>query len=75
MHELGIVFHIIDSLKEIAEENENIKVCKIDVDEEPELAKRFRIVSIPTLIAMKDGNVVNQALGAMPKEKILALLP
>ena len=62
-------------IEEIAEENENIKVCKIDVDEEPELAKRFRIVSIPTLIAMKDGNVVNQALGAMPKEKILALLP
>ena len=62
-------------IEEIAEENENIKVCKIDVDEEPELAKRFRIVSIPTLIAMKNGNVVNQALGAMPKEKILALLP
>ena len=61
-------------IEEIAEENENIKVCKIDVDQEPELAKRFRIVSIPTLIAMKDGNVVNQALGAMPKEKILALL-
>lgn len=62
-------------LEEIAEENADIKVCKIDVDQEPELAKRFKVVSIPLLVAMKDGNIVNQGLGAMPKEKILALLP
>ena len=62
-------------IEEIAEENESIKVCKIDVDQDPELAVRFKVASIPTLIVMKDGKPVNQALGAMPKEKILALLP
>ncbi len=62
-------------LEEIAAENEHIKVCKVDVDEIPELASMFKVSSIPLLVAMKDGKVVNQALGARPKDAILALIP
>ena len=62
-------------LEEIAQENENIKVCKIDVDQDPELANRFKVSSIPLLVVMQDGKVVNQALGAKPKDQILKLLP
>ncbi len=50
------------------------KVCKVDVDEQPELASAFGVMSIPTLVVMKDGKVTNQAVGAMPKQRILALL-
>ena len=59
---------------EIADERSNIKVGKINVDEEPDLAGQFRVMSIPTLIVIKDGKVTNQAVGARPKEQILALL-
>ena len=59
---------------EIAEEREDIKVGKVNVDEESELAARFRVMSIPTLVVMKDGKVVNQAVGVRPKEQILDLL-
>ena len=60
---------------EIAEENAGtLKVGKINVDEQMELAQQFRIVSIPTLVVMKDGQIANKAVGAMPKEDILALL-
>ena len=61
-------------LDEIAEEREDIKVCKINVDEEPELAAQYQITSIPTLFVVKDGKVVNQSLGAKPKAQILDLL-
>ncbi len=60
---------------EIAEENTHIKVGKINVDEQPELAVRFEVSSIPLLVVMQDGNVVNQALGARPKDAILKLIP
>lgn len=59
---------------EISEERGDIKVGKINVDEQMELAQQFRIVSIPTLVVMKDGQIANKAVGAMPKEDILALL-
>ena len=59
---------------EIAAERSDIKVCKINVDEQPELAARFGIMSIPTLVVMKNGKVVNQAVGARPKAQILAML-
>ena len=62
-------------LDEVAQEREDVKVCKIDVDQEPELAKQFQIMSIPTLIVMEKGKIINQALGAMPKNSVLALLP
>lgn len=61
-------------LDEIAEEREDIKVCKVNVDEEQELAAQFGIMSIPTLMVFKNGEKTNQALGAMPKQQILDLL-
>lgn len=59
---------------EIANERNDIKVGKINVDEQGELSMQFRIVSIPTLIVMKNGEVANKTVGAMPKEEILNLL-
>ena len=59
---------------EIANERTDITVGKINVDDEPELAEAFGIVSIPTLVVMKDGKVANQAAGARPKAQILAML-
>lgn len=61
-------------LEEIAQEREDIKVCKINVDEEPELAARYQVVSIPSLFVIKDGQVTNQSLGARPKPQILEML-
>lgn len=61
-------------LDEIANERSDIKVAKINVDEEPELAVRYQVMSIPSLMVMKNGKIVNQAVGAMPKDKILNLL-
>ena len=53
---------------------DKVLVAKVNVDEEPELAAEFRIMSIPTLIVMKDGKIVNQSAGAKPKSQILAML-
>ena len=61
-------------LDEIAAERNDIKVGKINVDDQPELAARFGIMSIPTLVVMRNGKVVNQAVGARPKAQILAML-
>ena len=66
---------VAPAVHEIAEENDHIKVGKINVDEQPELAVRFEVTSIPLLVVMQNGNVVNQALGARPKDAILKLLP
>ena len=62
-------------LDEIAAENEHLKIGKIDVDEDPDLARQFNVTSIPLLVVMKDGKIVNQALGARPKEAILNMIP
>ena len=59
---------------EIAAERQDIKVVKVNVDEQPELASAYRIMSIPTLMVIKDGKVVNQAMGARPKQQILSML-
>ena len=59
---------------EIAAERSDIKVGKINVDEQPELAARFGVMSIPTLVVMKNGKAINQAVGARPKAQILAML-
>lgn len=61
-------------IDEIASERCDIKVGKINVDEEPELAAQFKVMSIPTLLVFKDGNVVNQSMGAKPKAAILSML-
>ncbi|MGN0564583.1 MAG: thioredoxin [Candidatus Heritagella sp.] len=59
---------------EIAEEVTDKKVGKINVDEQPELAERFGVMSIPTLVVMKNGKIARQAVGARPKSDILAML-
>ena len=59
---------------EIAAERSDIKVGKVNVDEQPELAAQFGVMSIPTLVVMKGGKVVNQMVGARPKSQILAML-
>ena len=59
---------------EIAEENPQYLVGKINVDSEPELAGAFGVSSIPMLVVMKDGKIVNQSAGARPKSQILAML-
>ncbi len=59
---------------EIADEHPEIKVCKINVDEEAELASQFGVMSIPSLFVIKDGKVTNQSVGALPKNQILELL-
>lgn len=59
---------------EIARENPDIVVAKINVDQEPELAKEFSVYSIPTLVVMKHGEIINKSSGARPKSHILAML-
>lgn len=65
---------VVPLVEEIAEERSDIKVVKINVDEEQELAMQFGVMSIPTLVVMKSGRIVNQAVGARPKAQILAML-
>ena len=59
---------------EIAEENSDYQICKVDVDEAPELAQKFGVMSIPTLVVLKGGKVVAQNVGALPKSSILDML-
>ena len=61
-------------VEEIADEHPDIKVGKINVDEEAELASQFGIMSIPTLVVIENGKIVKQAMGARPKESILGML-
>ena len=65
---------VVPLVEEIAKERSDIKVVKINVDEEQELAMQFGVMSIPTLVVMKNGKVVNQVTGARPKTQILAML-
>ena len=61
-------------LDEIAEERSDVKVAKINIDEQPELARQFGVMSIPTLMVMKEGRIVQQSAGARPKAQILSML-
>ena len=61
-------------IEQIAEEHPEYVICKIDVDEEPELAQEFGIQSIPTLVVLKNGEVAETAVGARPKDAIVAML-
>jgi len=65
---------LLPVIEELAGEQTDIKVCKVNVDEERELAKKFRVMSIPTLIVIKNGEVVNRSLGYKPKDEVLALV-
>ena len=58
---------------QIAEENADIKVCKINIDEQSELASAFGVMSIPTLVALKDGKEITRTVGAVPKSNILKM--
>ena len=66
---------VAPTVEEIASERVDIKVGKINVDEQPELANKFGIMSIPTLVVMKNGEIVKQASGARSKNAILEMLP
>ena len=65
---------VVPIIDEIAAEHPEYKVVKVNVDEEVELASQFHVVSIPTLVVMKNGQVVDQSVGARPKNQILAML-
>ena len=65
---------VLPVIEEIAKERSDVKVGKINVDEEPELAREFGVMSIPTLVVMKDGRIVSKSMGAKPKAQILAML-
>ena len=61
-------------IDEIARERPDVKVAKVNVEEAPDLASIYRVFSIPTLMVMENGKVVNQAVGARPKAAILGML-
>ena len=61
-------------LEQVAEERPDVKVCKINIDEQPDLANQFNVFSIPTLVVMKDGKAVNSSVGVRPKGQILSML-
>ena len=61
-------------IDQIADERSDVKVCKVNVDEEQELAVQFKVMSIPTLLVFKDGELKTQSLGAKPKAAILSML-
>ena len=65
---------VVPIVEEIADERPDIKVGKINVDEEVELASQFGIMSIPTLVVIENGKIVNQAMGARSKDAILGML-
>lgn len=62
------------TVDEVAEERTDVKVGKVNVDEQKELARQFRIMSIPTVLVLKNGKTVHQNVGSMSKEELLALL-
>ena len=65
---------VAPTVEEIASERVDIKVGKINVDEQPELANKFGIMSIPTLVVMKNGKIVQRVSGVRPKNTILEML-
>ena len=65
---------VLPIVDEIAGENPNIKVAKVNVEEQPELAMQFKIRSVPTLMVMQDGEIKNKAIGAKNKSSILSML-
>lgn len=59
---------------QVADEVTDVKVGKVNVEEEPELAQAFGVENIPTLVVVKDGKIVNRSIGAVPKQEILRLI-
>ena len=60
-------------IEELAQSQDAIKVCKVNVDDEPQLAMQFKVMTIPTLIAFKDGEVIKKSVGVQSKENVLSL--
>lgn len=65
---------LLPIIEELAGEVTNAKICKINVDEEPELAEKYSVMSIPTLVVVKGGKTVSTSVGVKPKAEILAML-
>ena len=65
---------LLPVIEELAGEITNAKICKINVDEQPELAAKFNVVTIPTLMIFKNGQVVNTTIGVRPKAEIIKML-
>ena len=65
---------VVPLVEEIAQERSDIKLGKVNIDEQPELANHFGIMSIPTLMVMENGRIISQSQGARPKKAILAML-
>jgi len=65
---------LLPIIDEIANENPDIKVCKVNIDEQPELADKFDVMSVPSLFVIKNGEVVNSCVGVRPKAQILEML-
>ena len=65
---------IAPAVEKIAEERPDVKVCKVNIDDEQELAIKYGVMSIPTLMVVKNGEIVNTAVGLRPKEEIKGLL-
>ena len=61
-------------LEQVAQERPDLKICKINVDEEPELANRFNVISIPLVVVVENGQVIKQSVGVKPAEAILQML-
>lgn len=61
-------------VEELSEEREDIKVCKVNVDEEAALARRYHVMSIPTFLIFENGELKNRTVGAVPKERLLELM-
>ncbi|HKM22941.1 MAG TPA: thioredoxin [Lachnospiraceae bacterium] len=65
---------LLPVIEELADEDTGAKICKINIDEQPELAEQFKVMTIPTLIVFKNGEVVTSSIGAKPKNEILEML-
>lgn len=64
---------LMPTIEELAQSQDDIKVCKVNVDDEPQLAMQFKVMTIPTLIAFKNGEIVGKLVGVQSKDKILDL--
>ncbi|MFC2301972.1 MAG: thioredoxin [Selenomonas artemidis] len=62
-------------LEEIADEYPNIKVCKLNVDDAPNIAERYRIMSLPALLFFDSGEIINESIGLVSRERVLSFLP
>lgn len=65
---------LLPVIEQLAGEVTDAKICKVNVDEQPELAEQYNVMTIPTLLVFKDGQVTNKSIGVIPKEQILNLI-